>query len=305
MSHVHPASELPEIDRVLAHASRLFEVSRPRSRNLHLVDAGEEKHIFLVNGSCLFSVDPDTFTRVAAVCNDDHQTEAVLAGLGLLMAPLIDNSAPPTLPVRALSLAIAQKCNLGCTYCYAQQGEFGGTPKSMPNDTALAAVDLLFSDVRAGERVNLAFLGGEPLINREGLREATRRAIELGRSRDVAVTFSITTNATLITASDADFFEEHGFAVTVSLDGLRVDHDRLRPYKGGRGSFDRIIANLRPLLARQRRMQISARVTVTQKNLGLRSTLDEFLALGFHSVGFSPLLKAPNGKDELGSAELE
>ena len=32
-------------------------------------------------------------------------------------------------PLHALSLAVAQKCNLGCTYCYASQGSFGGPAK--------------------------------------------------------------------------------------------------------------------------------------------------------------------------------
>ena len=51
--------------------------------------------------------------------------------------------------MRALSLAIAQKCNLGCTYCYAQQGEFGGAAKNMELTEALRSVDLL---VGAAER---------------------------------------------------------------------------------------------------------------------------------------------------------
>jgi uncharacterized protein len=59
-----------------------------------------------------------------------------------------------------------------------------------------------------------------------------------------------------------------------------------------------------PLLARQRRMQVSARVTVTPRNLGLRATLDELIGLGFHSVGFSPMLSSPTGQDEMGLAEL-
>ena len=80
-----------------------------------------------------------------------------------------------------------------------------------------------------------------------------RRGAELARARGVTLGFSITTNGTLLREDDADFFEEHGFAVTVSLDGPRETHDALRPYKSGRGSFDRIMANLRPLLARQAR----------------------------------------------------
>lgn len=174
----------------------------------------------------------------------------------------------------------------------------------MELETALASVDLLFSDVGAGERVNLAFLGGEPLLNRDVIRAATERAVAIAAARDVRVTFSITTNGTHLDADDGDFFEEHGFAVTVSLDGPRAAHDRLRPFRSGRGSFDRVLERVAPLLARQRRMQVSARVTVTPSNLELRETLDTFIALGFHSVGFSPLLRSPAGTDELGSSEL-
>jgi uncharacterized protein len=207
--------------------------------------------------------------------------------------------------VRALSLAVAQKCNLGCTYCYAQGGSFGGPATSMELQTALDSVDLLFSDVAAGERVNLTFLGGEPLLNRPVIHAATRRARQVADDRGVRVTFSITTNGTQLEEADGDFFEQHGFAVTVSLDGPAAVHDRLRPYRSGRGSYDRVLARVAPLLERQRRMQISARVTVTPHNLDLAATLDEFVELGFHSVGFSPLLRAPNGQHELDGAGLE
>lgn len=77
-----------------------------------------------------------------------------------------------------------------------------------------------------------------------------------------------------------------------------------RPLRGGQGSYARIIQNVRPLLAMQRRMQVSARVTVTPGNLRLRETLDELLSLGFHSVGFSPMLHAPSGQSEMNQKAL-
>jgi uncharacterized protein len=156
-----------------------------------------------------------------------------------------------------------------------------------------------------GERVNLAFLGGEPLVNRSLIRRATELAAGIAGERKTPIGFSITTNGTLLTPEDGDFFERYGFAVTVSLDGVGAVHDRLRPAKGGRGSYDRVIANVRPLLAQQRRMQVSARVTVTPANLGLRATLDHFIALGFQSVGFSPMLSAPTGRDEMQAPDLQ
>jgi len=208
-------------------------------------------------------------------------------------------------PVHALSLAVAQTCNLGCSYCYAQEGDFGGAAKNMPESVALAAVDRLLADLKPGERANLAFMGGEPLVNRRVLRTATRYAARQAKVRDIALGFSITTNGTLIRADDGDFFEDHGFAVTVSLDGLGERHDALRPFKNGRGSFDRIIARVQPLLTRQRAMQVSARVTVTPGNLDLRTTLDGLIELGFHSVGFSPMLSAPSGHGEMDPEHLE
>ena len=56
----------------------------------------------------------------------------------------------------------------------------------------------------------------------------------------------MTTNGTLLEESDADFFEQHEFAVTISLDGVGKIHDRLRPFKDGRGSYDRIISREDP-----------------------------------------------------------
>ena len=128
------------------------------------------------------------------------------------------------------------------------------------------------------------------------LRAATERARNWPTGRGAKITFSITTNGTLLSEDDGRFFEEHGFAVTVSLDGPREVHDALRPFKGGAGSYDADHETRRAAAARcSDRMQVSARVTVTPTNLSLRRTLDTFIAAGFHSVGFSPMLSAPTG----------
>ena len=240
-------------------AVRLFEVSAPRSRTIHLISTAGVHQALVVDGSRLFEIDSQIFQRFEELIGGSHEEalDEYLRQLGVSGQPRIDDCAPERPPVRALSLAVAQKCNLGCAYCYAHQGDFGGAAKNMPVETALRAVALLFSEVLPGDRVNLAFLGGEPLINREVIHKATQHAAEMAKQTNARVNFSITTNGTLLSDSDAHFFESYGFAVTISLDGLQRTHDALRPFKGGSGTFDRIIANVRPLLARQQRMQIS------------------------------------------------
>jgi uncharacterized protein len=136
--------------------------------------------------------------------------------------------------VRALSLAVAERCNLGCTYCYADGGSFGGRPKNMPREIAEASVRRLLADVGPGERVNLAFLGGEPLANRDVIRRATELAARIAGEKG--------------TKNRLDHDERHApdcgrrrgfrtlriFAVTVSLDGVGETHDRLRPTRAPR-----------------------------------------------------------------------
>ncbi|MDX5298832.1 MAG: radical SAM protein [Gammaproteobacteria bacterium] len=278
--------------------------SRPRSPHLHRWQDGAQARLLVVNGSRLFDLTPELAARIDAAVARVTEAE-LLSQLGIDGAALIDDAVPAPMPVHAFSLAVAQRCNLGCTYCYAQQGDFGGEARNMPVETALLAVDQLLGQTPEGGKFNLAFMGGEPLVNRRVLRAATEHAVEQAAARGLKPTFSITTNGTLLTAEDADFFEQHGFAVTISLDGVGDTHDQLRPFKGGKGSFERIMRNLQPLLRRQQRMQVSARVTVTPHNLRLQPMLEQFLQAGFYTVGFSPMLSSPNGQAEMGGRELD
>jgi uncharacterized protein len=272
----------------------------PRNPEWHCFDSEAGAFLFLVNGSRLFRTDPVLRDRIMSVSAPGGELlRAEMARLGLFSEQQIDDIAPPAPSVHAVSLAVAQKCNLGCTYCYAQGGSFGTQPQNMSAEVALRAIDLLFNNVKPGDTVSVAFLGGEPLFNRPVIQAATRYAALCATEREAHARFAITTNGTLFEPADAEFFEEHGFAVTVSLDGVGEQHDRQRPFKNGADSYSRILKRMRPALDRQRRMQVSARVTVTDQNSELLETLETFIALGFHSVGFSPLLYAPSGHGEL------
>jgi uncharacterized protein len=278
----------------------------PRAgKDFYLFDTADGPHLLVVDGSQIFKIDGCLAGQLAQAGSDNETARRVLTEHGLGLKRFIGDEPLVDPPVRALSLAVAERCNLGCTYCYAEGGSFGHAARDMPWETAEASIQRLFAEAKAGERVNLAFLGGEPLTNRSLIHRATELAARIAVERNIAISFSITTNGTLLNLEDCAFFERYAFSVTVSLDGVGEIHDRLRPAKGGRGSYDRVITNVQPLLARQRRMQVSARVTVTPANLDLRNTLDHFINLGFHSVGFSPMLSAPTRRGEMQAPELQ
>lgn len=274
--------------------------------DIHVFTTDLGDFALVVDGSRIYALPTSISAKVKKALNSGVEPVAkILEKFGLDDSPkYIDDRIPESPPLRALSLAIAQKCNLGCTYCYAQEGDFGGSARNMPWEVAKAAVERLLSDAEPGDRVNLAFLGGEPLVNRSVLRLATEYAGNLARERNVNIGFSITTNGTLMTIDDCQFFERYGFAVTVSIDGIGVTHDQQRAFKDGKGSYERIMERVQPALAIQKKMQVSARVTVTPRNLRLRATLDDLIASGFHSVGFSPMISSPTGRDQMESQNL-
>jgi uncharacterized protein len=281
-----------------------MHAAAPRWPDVHVLPSPDGCHglLFLTDRSRVYQVGGESWQQLVRA-NASSDAESVQAWLDKNLLGSGRDSESATLPaqphLRAVSLAVAQKCNLGCVYCYAQEGNFGGPSRRMPLETALAAVERLLADASPGQSANLSFLGGEPLLNRSVLRATVERASRLAAAKGVHLTFSITTNGTLLTEDDGEFFEQHAFAVTVSLDGMGSVHDALRPKKSGGGSYERIMDNVRPLLERQRRMQVSVRVTVTPCNLALREALDAFIDMGFHSVGFSPMLASPTGRGQL------
>jgi uncharacterized protein len=276
------------------------------SPSVHRFDSVHGQHLLVTDGSRIYDLGPHLAEEIEiAMAEGEAAVSDVLMRYGLSSSRYIDDAAPHDPPVRALSLAVAQKCNLACGYCYAGSGEFGSLPKNMSWEVASAAIQRLFENAQPGDRVNLAFLGGEPLINRPLIQRATEAAAREAQLRRVRVGFSITTNGTLLTLADAAFFEEYGFAVTVSLDGVGEIHDRLRPFRGGGVTYQRIISRVTPLLARQKRMQVSARVSVTPVNVGLLEALDQFIRLGFHSVGLAPVLSSSMRQLELGAGDFE
>ncbi|MBB6130946.1 radical SAM/SPASM domain-containing protein [Mucilaginibacter lappiensis] len=280
---------------------------QPLSPQIHLIEGSGSTQLLIPNGNRLFTISAEIEQRLRGLLqmNDEEGISAELIALGLDTPIIIDDTPLESPAIYALSLAIAQKCNMGCSYCYADQGNFGGAMKNMPLETAINSIDLLLKGCPEHGKVQLTFLGGEPLINRKALRDATAYAYQKATEKNVRIGFSVTTNGTLLTADDALFFEQYGFSVTVSLDGLDEKHDQLRPMKGGAGSYARIMENVKPLLAIQQKMQVSARVTVTPQNIDLPETLDAFINMGFHSVGFSPLLRSSSGKGEMSPEDMQ
>ena len=240
--------------------------------------------IFLTEHSSLLRVDVET---AEALRRGDES--GIEPWLGVLVAPNEMRRRTPN----ALSLNIATSCNLGCTYCYADSGRFGGENRpAMSTGTMRAAVDNLLEGNRDG-RATVGFIGGEPFANRRLLHETVAYAEDKARATNVTIAFSVTTNGTLLQAEDIELLRSRSFAVTISIDGPARLHDQVRPGLGFQRSYDRTIARIRPLLDDPRSCRISARATITRLHIDVSEIIEHLCDIGFREVGVAPLQTAP------------
>ena len=254
----------------------------PPSR-FHAVSGGKPL-VLEVLGSRLYAVAPDLHARLLAGEPDAERDLAAIAPAPIapIAEPADDLSAPT-----ALSLNLAQACNLSCAYCYADEGRFGGDARLMPSEVALEAIDRLLAG-SSGRRVTVGFIGGEPFLNRDVLHGCVAHARSEAARLGVAVGFSVTTNATLLTPADLGLLRESGFAVSVSLDGGREANDRYRRSRHGSASA-RAMDAVGPLLRDPGSARVAARVTIPRDDLRVGERVEELVAAGFREVGVSPL----------------
>jgi uncharacterized protein len=247
-------------------------------------------HLLIVPHSRIFDLPAELADRFDAGDPDALHLAEALGATVAGEAPL--DLAPEPAP-QSLSLNVSSACNLSCGYCYADRGGFNGAqPRPMHRDVARAAIDRLLATADAAQPVTIGFLGGEPFVNRALIHAMVGYAAERGTQLGLDVRFSVTTNATLLTADDLRLIRSHPFAVTVSVDGGAAVHDRQRPRRDRGGSFADLAARIAPLLAAPGRARICARATVTRADLDLVSRFDAIRALGFGEIGFAPL-RAP------------
>lgn len=237
-------------------------------------------HVLVLRGSQILDVGADDVSALAEPALSAYLDAGARLNLGTV----------PSVAPQNLSLNVTSACNLACDYCYAGRGSFGGAQSgAMTFAVAEQAVETLLAGCDRHSYATVGFLGGEPFLHRRLVHHmvafTARRAGELGQR----VGFSVTTNATVLDASDLDLLRSHRFAVTVSLDGGRAAHDRRRVWLAGQGSWDDAMAGIRPLLADPGAAQVSARATLTADDLDLIARHDALAAEGFTSIGFAPV----------------
>lgn len=187
--------------------------------------------------------DPDTFNELS-----------ILKKQGYLKDNRVETSVHPETEflkfyyksyLNTLILQVTQNCNLRCDYCI-YSGSYNNrihTNKRMTFETATKGIDFLVEHASDCKFLNITFYGGEPLIEIDLIKKCMSYVSENYGEKEVS--YSLTTNATLLNKDIVEFFVKHDVSVVISLDGPKEIHNNSRHFLNNRGSFDLIMKNIR------------------------------------------------------------
>jgi uncharacterized protein len=189
------------------------------------------------------------------------------------------------------------QCNFACDYCI--QGDHGDYNRSAAKMTLEAAERVA---VWAESRMDaiqpssfvLTFFGGEPLLNLPVMYFLAERLWSSSVARGVQMQINVITNGLLLTPDVVDRLDPFGLnGFKITLDGDRDTHNRMRPLRGGQGTFDRIINNIRRIAGR---CAISLGGNFDETSVGSYPALLDFLASQefasrISRVAFKPVIR--------------
>lgn len=161
----------------------------------------------------------------------------------------------------ALTICPTLDCNLRCKYCY----------ESLPLSYMSKKVqdDLLeWVKKRMDQKTRAFFVcwyGGEPLLAFDVIENLSREFISLCDENKIKYSADIITNGTLLDSEKVEKLKQLKVNfIQVTLDGFKEAHDKRRPFKDGKGSYDMIIKNLSKIGGL---IRVSLRVNIDTTNV--------------------------------------
>jgi uncharacterized protein len=114
-------------------------------------------------------------------------------------------------------------------------------------------------------KIKIVLHGGEPFLNFSIVKFIVNQ-LKADKSMKDKLTFSITTNGTILNDEIVSFIKENtNISLSISIDGLKEEHDLYRKFKNGEGSFEKVYKNFKILI--KNKIYPRIRMTVTKNTV--------------------------------------
>jgi len=163
--------------------------------------------------------------------------------------------------VLTLTIAPTLACNFACDYCFESRSAVTMSPEVQEALLRFAERQLVRS-----EMLRVCWFGGEPTLCLPLVERLQRQLLELAAKRRAnVIPGSIISNGYLLDGAAAQRLKELGIErAQVTIDGPEGVHDARRKLRSGKGTFQRIIANLRETAGI---LDINVRINMDKENI--------------------------------------
>ncbi|EMS69943.1 Cys-rich peptide radical SAM maturase CcpM [Ruminiclostridium cellobioparum] len=147
--------------------------------------------------------------------------------------------------IQKITLQLTQNCNLNCSYCAYSGGYYNRTHTKSRMDFEIAkrSIDFLLGHSEDNKEINIGFYGGEPLLEKGLIRKCINYAKENCFGKKLS--FTITTNGTLLNENIVQLFVENDVYLVISLDGPKEVQDKNRKFAcTSKSTFEIVMRNV-------------------------------------------------------------
>ncbi len=184
---------------------------------------------------------------------------------------------------RALNLTIAPTlgCNFNCPYCFESEASRANFNKmSVQTQEKIVSNAKQFCQEQGAQSINITWFGGEPLLAVDVIKNLSMELINLSDRLNLNYAAEIITNGYKLNENNIKILlDAKVYKAQITIDGPSHIHDVRRILKNGKGTYEKIVANIR--LAVAAGMSIAVRINIDQNNIeGIQALLIAFEQYG-------------------------
>ena len=180
-----------------------------------------------------------------------------------------------------LILLASEDCNFRCEYCYEDFAR--GT---MRPEVRAAVKKLVEKKLPSLSYLSVSWFGGEPLYGWEAIEDLAPFFCQAAADRSLPFFSNMTTNGYLLTPEVAGMLLSWGvLRFQITIDGSPDDHNRNRPTRDGKPTFETIFDNLLALRRRHEQFSCDIRINFDRQS---STRLDPFIDILGRDFGGDP-----------------
>lgn len=165
-----------------------------------------------------------------------------------------------------LTINPTMNCNFKCWYCYENL-----VKSSRLDENGLSKIKKLIDTITNNKdlkNMNISFFGGEPLLYfNKNVIPIINYYLERCSEKNINAYTSFTTNGYLANQEFINFFLDKNVRcnLQITLDGHKEEHNKVRYISQNKGSYDKIVSNIKNLI--KNKFYVNVRINFTDSNI--------------------------------------